>query len=69
MTDSKIAFRCTGDDGGIAAGGRAIIPWIIRNAATMMGRPQAPATNKSRALLQKQTGRASARPFIFPLCS
>jgi hypothetical protein len=63
MTGSKIAFRCTGDDGGIAAGGRAIIPWIIRNAATMMGRPQAPATNKSRAT-NKKTKRPGTCPAV-----
>jgi hypothetical protein len=39
MMDSKIAFRCTGAAGGIAAAAaRASIRWIIPSAATTTDR-------------------------------
>jgi hypothetical protein len=52
MTDRKIAFRCIGGVGGIAAADRATIPWIIRAAATMMEhRPVRIPTNRHGELI------------------
>jgi hypothetical protein len=48
MTDRKIAFRCTGAAGGIAAADRATTPRTIPLAATMTERrPVRIPTNKT----------------------
>jgi hypothetical protein len=62
MTDRKIASRCTGAAGGIAAADRATTPWIIPSAATMTERRPAPIpTNKHAELIRKRT-RPGTRP-------